>query len=105
MKKIAALCLLALSCSPALAQTRLPTIAPADYTDEQKKAAQEFEAARKTHPHRFRDAAPEPHSQPARGAGTFGGFAADSKAGDDFFALSPEEKLAMANEAKRPKGW
>lgn len=48
MKKIAALCLLALSCSPALAQTRLPTIAPADYTDEQKKAAQEFEAARKT---------------------------------------------------------
>ena len=44
--------LLALAMSTAvvsvtLAQTRLPTIAPSDYTDAQKKAAEEFVAARK----------------------------------------------------------
>ena len=33
--------------SVTLAQTRLPTIAPSDYTDAQKKAAEEFVAARK----------------------------------------------------------
>jgi 4-carboxymuconolactone decarboxylase len=33
--------------SPALAQQRLPTIAPEQYTAEQKKAAEEFLAARK----------------------------------------------------------
>src|SRR5262249_28645209 len=33
---------------PALAQQRLPTIAPEQYTAEQKKAAEEFLAARKT---------------------------------------------------------
>jgi 4-carboxymuconolactone decarboxylase len=34
--------------SIAIAQDRLPTIAPEKYTDEQKKAAEEFLAARKT---------------------------------------------------------
>ena len=34
--------------SAAWAQSRLPTIAPSDYTDAQKKAAEEFLAARKT---------------------------------------------------------
>lgn len=38
---------LALFAVPAFAQERLPTIPPAQYNDEQKKAAQEFEAARK----------------------------------------------------------
>ncbi len=33
--------------SAAVAQTRLPTIAPADYSDAQKKASEEFLAARK----------------------------------------------------------
>ena len=32
---------------PALAQTRLPDVPPAQYTTDQKKAAEEFEAARK----------------------------------------------------------
>lgn len=47
MKKIAACLALALTSAPALAQERLPAIPPAQYTEEQKKAAQEFEAARK----------------------------------------------------------
>jgi 4-carboxymuconolactone decarboxylase len=34
--------------SSAMAETRLPTIPPDQYTDEQKKAAEEFLAARKT---------------------------------------------------------
>ncbi len=38
---------LAATAFAAAAQTRLPTIAPADYTAEQKQAAAEFEAARK----------------------------------------------------------
>ena len=37
----------AVLCTPAAAQSRLPTIPPASYTAEQKQAAQEFEAARK----------------------------------------------------------
>ena len=36
-----------LASAPALAQQRLPTIAPEQYTEEQKKAAEEFLAARK----------------------------------------------------------
>jgi 4-carboxymuconolactone decarboxylase len=36
-----------LSVTPALAQQRLPTIPPAQYDEDQKKAAEEFEAARK----------------------------------------------------------
>jgi 4-carboxymuconolactone decarboxylase len=48
MKLRAATGLLALFAAPALAQSRLPTIPPSDYTDEQKQAAQDFEAARKT---------------------------------------------------------
>jgi len=41
---VAALCAVV----PAMAQQRLATIPPAAYTDEQKQAAAEFEAARKT---------------------------------------------------------
>ena len=44
--QLAALALAALSCS-AQAQQRIPTIPPADYTPEQKQAADAFEAARK----------------------------------------------------------
>src|SRR3954454_14894973 len=36
-----------LASAPALAQQRLPTIPPEQYSDEQKKAAEEFLAARK----------------------------------------------------------
>ena len=36
-----------LASAPALAQQRLPSIPPEQYTDEQKKAAEEFLAARK----------------------------------------------------------
>ncbi len=43
---LAALALAGLGCS-AQAQQRLPTIAPADYTPEQKQAVADFEAARK----------------------------------------------------------
>jgi 4-carboxymuconolactone decarboxylase len=39
--------LLLLAAATALAQDRLPTIPPNTYTDEQKKAAEEFQAARK----------------------------------------------------------
>ena len=42
-----ALCSAALVAGPALAQTRLPDVPPAQYTADQKKAAEEFEAARK----------------------------------------------------------
>src|SRR5439155_3351230 len=34
-------------CSSALAQGRLPTVPPENYSDEQKKAAEEFQGARK----------------------------------------------------------
>jgi 4-carboxymuconolactone decarboxylase len=45
---LAALALAALTTTPALhAAERLPTIPPAQYTDEQKKAAEDFVAARK----------------------------------------------------------
>jgi 4-carboxymuconolactone decarboxylase len=45
---IIAVMLATLACAaPSLAQDRLPTIAPEKYTDEQKKAAEEFKTARK----------------------------------------------------------
>ena len=44
---LAALALSALLAQTAQAQTRLPTIPPADYSEAQKKAAEEFLAARK----------------------------------------------------------
>jgi 4-carboxymuconolactone decarboxylase len=51
MIRLAAACMLVAGCvllgRPALAQQRLPTIPPNEYTDEQKKAAEEFLAARK----------------------------------------------------------
>jgi 4-carboxymuconolactone decarboxylase len=46
-KPIAALVLVAAAANAAPAAERLPTIAPAQYTDEQKKAAEDFLAARK----------------------------------------------------------
>ncbi len=63
-----------------------------------------IDAARKTAPHRFRDIAPV-DSHPATAGKTFGGFAPDVKATDDFFATSPEEKMRIGNELTRPKGW
>src|SRR5262249_61100648 len=51
MLRLSAPCVLvacvSLVAGPALAQQRLPTIAPEQYTAEQKKAAEEFLAARK----------------------------------------------------------
>jgi 4-carboxymuconolactone decarboxylase len=49
MDRIAVAAMLAtmLAVAPALAQQRLPTVPPAQYDDEQKKAAEEFLAARK----------------------------------------------------------
>ncbi|MGO9359898.1 MAG: carboxymuconolactone decarboxylase family protein [Xanthobacteraceae bacterium] len=44
---VAAMLATMLAAAPALAQQRLPTIPPAQYDDEQKKAAEEFLAARK----------------------------------------------------------
>ena len=44
---LSALAALALAATPALAQQRLPTIPPDQYTAEQKKAADDFLAARK----------------------------------------------------------
>jgi 4-carboxymuconolactone decarboxylase len=47
-KLVLSAALLTVFSASALAQDRLPTIAPEKYTDEQKKAAEEFLAARKT---------------------------------------------------------
>lgn len=63
-----------------------------------------IDAARKTAPHRFRDIAPV-ESNPTTAGKTFGGFSPDAKAADDFFATSPEDKIRIANEMTRPKGW
>ena len=60
-----------------------------------------IDAARVTHPHRFRDIPSAPPSQ--NHLGSFGGFAAGVVSGDDFFRLSPEEKIAAGNEMKRPR--
>lgn len=63
--------------------------------------------ARATHPHRFRTAAAAAEQQqPAPGgAGRFGGFAAGTTAGDDFFRLSPDEKIRIGSEKTRPNGY
>ena len=63
-----------------------------------------IDSTRATHPHRFRDAASFAPAEQIKSGGTFGGFA-NGASNDDFFAISPEEKIRVANEAKRPHGW
>ncbi len=62
-----------------------------------------IDAARERAPHRFIDS--QPVQSEATIGGKFSGFAPDQKAGEDFFSRSPEEKIRIANERARPKGW
>lgn len=64
-----------------------------------------LDAARTTHPHRFREGSSSVHAEQNSAVGKFAGFVKNATGGEDFFHLSPEEKIALANERVRPKGW
>ena len=65
--------------------------------------ASAIDSLRESHAYCFVES--QTDTKPTTGEQRFGGFAPDSKASDDFFSISPEEKIRIANERARPKGW